>query len=386
MWFFHAKERSSVVLISIGSSSVSGAYVHYGHTGLPTIYYTVTENIEVREGEESCAAMLRALDAVGVSLIEIGAPALRRETGSGSVDGVLISVAGPWQETKVRTQTIQPGKEFLFTHAMLSEVIASSSHVAENRISFGESVIATILNGYEIPNAIGKKATRAEVVILSSTLDKEVIEAIRSRVRKLYHTHTIAFTAFAPVAYAVLRDLYPHEKDFLVLDVAADGTDLAFVKGGLLVDVGTLPLGMNKLLSATRTAERMTIEEEVGAMQKTSMLPGYVNQDRNARFSIRADAARDEWLTGLSDLLKTFAELHALPRTLFLLAEPSARDYLKRTLDSQILHALWLSDEPLSIISVLPEQFTSKVRAQGAGEANIFLSILALYQQKMSGS
>ena len=384
MWFFGNKERSSVVLITIGSSSISGAYAHYKQEGLPTIYYSVTEHIEARAGEDQSSAMLRTLDTIGSSLIETGAPSLRRETGSGSVNGVLISVAGPWQETKVRTQTIQPGKPFVFTKAMLSDVIASSSHVSEDRISFGESVIATILNGYEIPHAIGKTASRAEVVILSSTLDKMVTEEIRKRVRRLYHTHTITFTAFAPVAYSVLRGLYPHEKDFLVLDVGADGTDLAFVKGGLLVDVGTLPLGMNKLLSATRAAERMTIEEEVGAMQRTSMLPGYVNPDRNARFSIRADAARDEWLTGLTNLLKEFAEFHALPRTLFLLAEPHARDYLKRTLDSQILHALWLSDEPLCIISVLPEQFTSRVRAQGEGDMNIFLSILALYQRRLN--
>jgi hypothetical protein len=210
-----------------------------------------------------------------------------------------------------------------------------------------------------------------------------VTEEIRKRVRRLYHTHDIAFTAFAPVTYAVLRDLYPHEMDFLVLDVGSEATDLTFVKGGLLVDVGTLHLGRNKLIAATRAAESMTIEEEVGALQKTSTLPGYVNADRNARFSIRAQAARDEWLKGLSDLLKKFAELHPLPRTLFLITEPSARDFLKRALDSDILHALWLSDEPLSIISVSPEHFSSQLKVHGAADADIFLSFLALYHLKM---
>jgi hypothetical protein len=383
MWPFGSKEHSSVVLISINSSSVSGAYMHQRDAAHPTICFTTSAPIEVREGEELHSAMLRALDTVGQTLIEQGAPTLRRETGSGRVHQVLVSVGGNWQETKVRTETIQPGKPFTFTRRLLSEVIASSAHISEDRMSLGESVIATILNGYEIPDPIGKKANRAEVVILSSTLDKAVTEDIRTRVRKLYHTHAITFTAFAPVAYAVLRDLYPHEKDFLVLDVTAAGTDLIFVKSGLLVDVGTVPLGMNTLLKATRAAERMTIEEEVGTMQKTSLLPGYVNADRNARFSIRADAARDEWLKGLADLLKKFAELHPLPRTLFLITDASARDYLKRALDTHILHALWLSDEPLSVITVCPEHFGSQVRAKGSADADIFLSILALYQQKV---
>jgi hypothetical protein len=384
MWPFKKKERLSMVLIAINSSSVCGAYAHYSKNEPPTIYFSVSKHISPREHESQTDAMLRTLDDVGHDLIETGAPTLRRETGSGHADGVLVSVADPWQQTAVHTQTIQPGKQFTFTRAMLSEIIASSEHVPDDRISFGESVIATILNGYDIPNPIGKKANRAEVIVLSSTLEKKLTETIHAKVRKLYHTHDIAFTAFAPVAYTVLRSLYPHEKDFLVLNVETDGTDLSFVKNGVLVDVGSLPQGLSSLLTASRAAERMTIEEEAGMARRMSEQPGYLNPDRNARFSLRAETARDEWVKSLADRLKTFANQHPLPRTLFLLTEPAARDYLKRALDSHVLHALWLSDEPLAIISITPEQFSSRLRTRSADEISVFLSILALYQQKQT--
>lgn len=384
MWPLRPKDVSSRVLITIGSSACSGAYVEYKDGDIPSIHYVTQHPIEPRDGEELKEAMLRTLDTVGNDLIEKGAPALRRATGSGSVDGVLISVAGPWQETQVRTVAIQPGKPFTFTRGMLSEAIASSPPVPSGRVSYGESVIATILNGYDVPEPFGKRANRAEVVILSSTLDKDVTERIRASIRRLYHTHTISFAAFGPVTYAVLRDLYPHEKDFLVLDVATEDTDLAFVKGGLLVDVGTLQFGLNKLLSATHAAERMTVEEEAG-MSRPSLgeQPGYINPDRNARFAEHAALARDEWLTGLADLLKHFAQLHALPRTMFVIAQPNARDYLKRTLDSSILHELWLSDEPLSIIPIAIEQFSGKLRTKADAQTPIFMAILALYLRKM---
>lgn len=385
MWFFGKKERSSVVLITIGSSTVSGGYVHYVRGESPTILYTASRHIELRKGEEPKEAMLRALELAGAELIEIGAPALRRATGSGRVDTVLVSMAGPWQETNVRTESVSPGKEFVFTRKMLGEVLAGSEHLPEGRVSLGDTVVATILNGYQVPNPIGKKAKRAEVVVLTSTLDQQTTEEVQKRVRRLYHTHTISFVAFLPTAYAVLRDLYPHEKDLLLLDVSSVGTGLAFVKAGLLVDIGHLQLGLNSLLAATRAAERMTIEEEEGNAQ-TGEQPGYVNPERNARFAVRAAAARDEWLKGLADLLKEFAKTHALPRTLFLLTEPAARDYLKRALDSDILHALWLSDEPLKVIAVVPEQLSSRIKAVGQADPSIFLSILALYQQRLLGS
>ena len=374
-----------MVLISIGSSACSGAYVEYKEGDIPTIYYSTRHLIEPRSDESLDAATLRTLDFVGTDLIEIGAPALRRETGSGSVDGVLVSVAGTWQETKVRTESIQPGKPFTFTKAMLSEVVASSAPVPENRVSQGESVIATILNGYDVPEPFGKKTNRAEVVILSSTLDKAVTEQIRTRLRKLYHTHHISFTAFAPVSYAVLRDLFPHEQDFLVLDVASEDTDLAFIKGGLLVDVGTLTFGLAQLLDATHDAERMTLDEEGGDNPLTSSQPGYIQPARNARFSEKADKARDEWLKSLADLLRKFAQLHSLPRTIFLIAQPAARDYLKRSLDNTILHELWLSDEPLCVIPITSAQFTGKLRTKAHSETPIFLAMLALYQEKRKG-
>ncbi len=389
MWPFSSVSRSSAVLIDIGSSSVAGAYAHYADGQPSSIHYSVRVSIERRtvEGQEESidASMLRALEEVCKELIEKGAPQLRRATGSGHASHVLVSVAAPWQETKVRTETIAPGKPFVFTRSLLSEAVASNEKVPEGRVSSGEAVIATILNGYEIMNPMGKRAQRAEIVILSSTLDANITDEIRKRVRHAYHAHDVQFAAFAPVAYAVMRDLYPHERDFLVLDVSGEGTDLAFVKNGLLVDVGTTPHGTCTLLNATRAAERMTVEEEQGMAVPAGPLapPNYVNPDRNARFSTRAENAKQEWLTDLAGILKTFAENHPLPRTLFLLADPNTRDYLKRALDSQVLHALWLSDEPLTVIPVLQEQFASKVKTMAPAEADVFLSILTLYQQKV---
>jgi hypothetical protein len=379
-----------VVLITIGSSTVRGAYVTYEQGRAPTVPFSTHQVIEPHADESTGDAMLRTLEAMGTELIERGAPALRRATGSSHVHSVLISMAGSWQETHVRSESVNPGKEFVFTRKMLGELLAGSAKIPEGRVSLGDYVVATMLNGYHVPNPINKRAKRAEVVILSSTLDAAITEAVRKRVRKLYHTHAISFVAFLPTAYAVLRDLYPHEKDFLMLDVSSVGAGLAFVKSGLLVDVGHLPLGLDSLLIATRAAERMTVEEEAGGTlipaHLTGTQPGYINPERNARFSVRAAEARDQWLKGLADILKEFAKLHALPRTLFLLTEPNARDFLKRALDSDILHALWLSDEPLTVITVVPEQFSSRITYLGEAEPSIFLDILALYQQRLISS
>lgn len=281
------KTQLSIVLIDIDSSSVGGALVHIESGSVPIIYYSVREFIEIKEHEEASEAMLRTLEEISSLLTTKGAPVLRQETGSGHVDQVFVSVGAPWQKTKVRIESISETKPFVFTQALLSEVVKKDKEVPEGYVKSGESVISTLLNGYEMPKPFGKKVTRAEMLILSSLLDKKVTEAVEKSLRKTYHTHALTLTAFAPVAYSVFRNIYPHERDFLVLEVSGEATDIAFIKHGLLVDVVTISHGVNDLV-------------------------------RGASETRNTDEVEKEWLANIQAALQETAVRHALPHTLFL--------------------------------------------------------------------
>lgn len=316
--------------------------------------------------------MLRAFENLCTVLIREGAPALRRETGSAQLDALLVSVAAPWQETTVRIESMASEQPFIFTKAMMSELAAKDAGETENRRSTGRSVISTLLNGYEVADPFNKKATRAELVVLSSSIDSAVADALEAAVRKTFHRHDADFVSFAPVSYAVFRDLYPHEKDYLILDVSGEGSDVALVKGGRLVDVGSVPTGVRALLSSAQQ------KRPARAAEREALL----DPAHNAQFSSQVAEAEQAWLQELAGLLKTFAAKRALPRTLFLLADDDARDFLVRTLNTPVLHALWLSDEPLRIVPVLPAQLTAAVETKGTALPDIFLAVLAAYSAK----
>lgn len=376
MWFFRKARHASAVLIDLSASRAAGAYAYYPAGSPPVICYSAETPVQPRAEESLESALLRALDRVGQQLIEEGAPELRRQTGSGRPDDVIVSVAAPWQDARVRRQAIAPGKEFAFTRRVLREAVLNDGDPGPGRVRLPDLVVATILNGYDVPEPIGMRAKRAEVIVLTASIDATLHEEVRRRVRRLYHTHDVSFTSFAAAAYSALRAKYPHERDFLILDVSPRATDLAFVKEGRLADVASLPSGVESLLIAVRSAERLTVAEE--AAREPAEQPGYVSPERNARFSKRTEEARAAWVRELTTLFRKFAERHALPRTLFLIADPTAHDYLRRTLDSSALHALWLSDEPLTVVSVTAEQLASAVRARGQGSPDAYLSLLAL--------
>lgn len=362
--------KSSVALIDITSSSVGGALAHFSSGAQPTIYYTNRLLIEQHGDENLSAAMLRTLGELADKLVTEGAPVLHQETKSGHIDRVFASIGTPWQATSVRTEHINDTKPFTFTKAFLTDITRKSSAVKEGYVLSGESVIATLLNGYEVSRPFGKKATRAEIVVLSSLIEKETAQQVESTLRKTYHTHALTLTAFAPIAYTVFRDLFPHEKDFLVLDVSGEATDIAFIKRGLLVDVSSAPHGVNELARSAHVAA------------KTSARPtGSTSMDimPNERFGKEIESARKAWLDTLTATLRDFSTRNALPRTLFLLAEDDSRDYLKNLLDSPDLRSLWLTDEPLAIIPVMPSQFSAFIKSRAEANGDVYLALLTLF-------
>ena len=364
---------ASVALVDITSSSVGGALAHISPASQPILYYVNREPIEQRDNEELSVAMLRTLEQVASKLIAEGAPVLHQEIKSGSIDRVYVSVGTPWQATTVRTEHVNETKPFVFTKAFLTEAVRKSSAVKEGYLLSGESVIATLLNGYEVVHPFGKKVTRAELIVLSSLIEKKIADAIESTLRNTYHTHALTLTAFAPIVYTAFRDLFPHEKDFLVVNVSGEATDVVFIKRSILVDVASEPHGLSELARTERKAGSITSGPTQAPL--TDVVP-------SERFSHEIEGAKEAWLKELTTTLRDFATKNALPRTLFLLTEDSAREYIKNLLDSESLRSLWLTDEPLAIIPILPNQFGAFVKSRAEAGSDVSLSLLALFSAK----
>lgn len=374
-------KKQTIALVDISSASVRGAYVHIEEGKQPTLFFTAYIPIENGSGEPSesvdptAADMLHALTQLAERLVKEGAPVLREELGSGSVEGLFVSVGAPWQETSVRIESVRKDEPFIFTKALIDDAKRSNDEGLAGRTEASETVIGTILNGYETAQPFGKRVTRADLIILTSTLDAAVTSDIEKTLKRAFHGHPLHMTAFAPVAYDTLRDLYPLEKDFLILDVAGTATDIAMAKGNMLVDVQTVDLGVHDLLRAARSGGISGIAIGELATPDESI----IDTSRNAEFANRMSEVQTAWINNLKTALVDFETRHPLPRTLFLIADGDTRDYLRRLLDSESLRSLWLSTEPLKIVPILAEQFAPLVESRASASGDAYMAMLALY-------
>lgn len=330
------KEIESVVLIDISADSVAGAYARYALNEQPALLYAQRVPIDLRRGEPRARAMLRALDTLGNALIREGAPALLRETGNGRADEVFVSIDAPWQNASVRTEYFEQKTPFTFSRDLVAAALAKTRTASPGQLLVDESIIGTILNGYETRNPYGKQAHRASIVVLTSLIDERVAESIHTTLQALYHTRNITSIAGFSLRYQALRIAFPHERDALIVDATGPLTSIALVRRGLLVEV-------------TEVA------------------------------SAAADA--DAWLKKITGALTELAERFPLPRAIFLLAREPEISSLRATLDAADLGTLWLSDNPPTIVSVFGSHLIDAVRQATTTSPDLSLLLMALYYQ-----
>ncbi|MFA5745011.1 MAG: hypothetical protein WC887_02250 [Candidatus Paceibacterota bacterium] len=210
--FRDTKKSQSVVLIDVTADSVAGAYALYKESETPTLLYTRRLPLDIREGEPCEQAMVRALTILGNELIREGAPILMRATGNGHADTVLVSVDTPWQETKVRTENFEREKPFMFTKTIVATAIEKTSIVPTGKFLADESIVSTILNGYETHDPYGKHTRRASVTVITSFIEKIIFDTIVSILRDLFHTKHIFIIASGSLRYQAIRAAFPHER------------------------------------------------------------------------------------------------------------------------------------------------------------------------------
>lgn len=333
--FHQNKKTESAVLVDIGADSVAGAYASYAEGELPVVLYTCRLPVEVRENELHPQAVARALQTLADTLIREGAPILVRATGSGHAETILVSIDAPWQKTSLRIEQFEQKTSFVFTKNLVANALKKTSHQASGKMLVDESIIGILLNGYQTHDPYGKKAHRAEVIVLTSFIDEPVTKEVVSILRGAYHTEHILPIAASSLRYQMIRTVFPHERDALIFDAIGAQTSIALVRKGVCVALSEL-----------------------------------------------VTTATSSWITQVGSELAEFAKHYPLPRTIFLLAREQNLSSLRKSLDGTSLDALWFSDNPPKIVSVLGSQMTALVRQTDTATPDVSLLLMVLFSQR----
>lgn len=337
-FFSHAKKESeAVVLVEIGAGSVAGAYCLLREGEAPAILYTERIPITFNADIPHERSLLNSLNVLGDKLLHDGAPTLARATGSGSAHTILVSIEAPWQETSVRTEHIERDAPFIFTKGLVDQQLKRTRLKSSEKILADESIVGTVLNGYNTHDPYEKKAQRALVVVLTSIIDRHISEHLTNFFKKLFHTRQIVSISGNSLRYQAMRVAFPHDSDAIIIDATGSLTSISLVRQNLLV---------------------ATVETAENGAQSSS------------------------WATEIKNIFVEIAKLYPLPRTVFLLGNDSDMPLLQEKLTAANLNDLWLSLNPPQIVPVLGKHIVGLVQQATTQSPDLNLLLMALYYQQ----
>ncbi len=238
---FRSPLPGAAVLISISSSSVSGAYVVCASGRLPVVLYSKRIPISPRDAEPVEKAMVRAFETLGDSLIREGSVQLSRTIGHGTIEAVFVSIDSPWQETRIHQKRLAHKSGFTVSREVVAEAVQETLEDSSGSAVVDESIIATTVNGYRLRNSLDKKTDRAIIEVIASLVPAKTLKSIDRIVKKLYHSHTIHHISGPSVRYQALHRAFPHEKDFILIDASPTDVSLLLIRNGLLVSIAESP-------------------------------------------------------------------------------------------------------------------------------------------------
>ena len=248
---WHKKKNKLVLAFDVGSSSVGGTLFYVSSSGIPRIILAVRELIPFQESfsvGKFLSSAMRSLEMVAGKI---------HKTALGRPEAIFCVLSSPWHVSQTRVIRLEKNTPFVFTSKLADDLIQKEIVLFEEEYlkkyrdakspvrSIEFKNIKTMLNGYETSNPINQKTKELEMTVFISISPEQVLKKMEKMIKKYFHHDEVKFSSFSLASFAVVRDIYAHNEDFLLIDIGGEMTDISMVKKNTLRESISFPLGSN---------------------------------------------------------------------------------------------------------------------------------------------
>jgi hypothetical protein len=293
-----------------------------------------------------------------------------------------IAVASDLIERMVK-EDLSAGRQALIRSRSNGTVDGGEAASApQDAVSIERENMRVRLNGYETSRPFGKQASEVEVALFSSNGSREILDGFRDAVGRVFPGVPVVFHTLAFLLFSVIRDIMPLQKDFLIVDVLGEITDVTIVKEGIIERTLSFPLGRNALV------RRLTDELQSfhGEALSTVRLyrAGKLEADASARFESILSTVRGEWNDSFGQSLARVSRKFSLPNRLFMVGDADTGPLFA----SFVSPGVEKSDSPGEsqfFAQLLGNDFLSKYSTMPPGKGgDVFLDFGAIFVDKLN--
>ncbi len=357
MKFFSKQKKETEILtlvFDIGSSSIGGSLFVKTTSGAPKIVYSLREKIRIDTTLDHSVFLVQAMK----TLREVAGKICI--SGFGKPTEVYCVLSSPWFASQTRFIQLEKNVPFVFTEKLAEGLIEKEMKLfqEEHEKKYGENMhkiralelktMSTMLNGYKTNSPINQKAKSLEMSIFISMSQEFLLHEIEEAIGRHFHVEKINFASFTMASFAVARDMFVNQENFLLVNIGGEVTDISMVKKEVLREAISFPIGENFIIR--KIAEGMQTSLDEAASFVSIYREGHIADTLLQKIDPIMTQIRNEWLRNFQDSLRNLTNDISIPATIFITVNKDLTDFFASTIKTEQLNQYTLTESKFRLL------------------------------------
>ena len=348
------KKEELVLVFDIGSSSVGGALFYMQKSGIPKIIFSIREMIALEEEFDFGRFLSLTMKTLGVVANKISM------AGLGAPNKIFCVLSSPWYASQNRIIKFKKNTPFIFSRKLADSLIQKEISIFEKECSAkythpGNNIrlielknMKTSLNGYAALEPMNQKAKELEMSIFISMSPEEILGKIEDVMGKYFHRKDIKFSSFAMASFAVARDIFAHQDNFLLVDIGGEITDISMIKKDALCGSISFPKGRNFMIREIANFLNCTLDEAKSFI--SIYKNGHASESVNKKIEPFINKLKTEWLGKFQESLVDFSNNISIPASVFITVDQDLADFFAEIIKNEQYSQYMLAEMKFKVV------------------------------------
>jgi hypothetical protein len=389
VWGKHTNSPFYGVIIDVHSGSIGIAIVSSDPSKrAPDILYSHREFIKIFETPDT-ASMIRALRhalfAATLEFSQEGMKVLQSHDPRARINKVLFVCGAPWAHTATRLIHLQEKEKFTITEEKIGALIKAAEQRDEEEYRSSEllkelnvtlvehAIVNTSVNGYPTHDPYGTVGTELSLAHISGLIPQAIIDAVSDIEEKIV-THAVRTThTFALILFCVLRDLYPHTKNALIIDISGESTEIAIMQDEVLLEAKVFPWGGNTFVRELAKSLKTFPDEALAHIRGHS-------ETTPEAIRLAISTIGERYTSAFTDALADLGERYIIPKRIYLLGSRKMDHFFEKL----ITHIMQTMPGNKSAVTLINDDLLKKTTESTESE-DVFITLEARFFHKLHG-
>ncbi len=360
--FSGSENKSKLVLVfHIGSSSVGGALFWTEKSGVPKLIFSIREPITLEENINA----ERLLDLTLQTLALVADKVYK--AGMGAPKEVFCVLSSLWYVSQTRVIKLEKNVPFILTPKFADSLIAKEKALFEEQhmAAYVESgnptrvielkSIKTMINGYETQTPLNQKGSELEMTIFISMSGEQILQNIEGTINKYFHTKEVRFFSSALSSFAIVRDIYAHTENFLLINVGGEVTDISMIKKNILRESASFPIGSNFMIRGVATGLGVSLPEAKSLL--SLFKDGHVEASTAKTLGPVIEKLKTQWLLKFQESVANLSNDISVPSTIYLSTDKEIAGFFAAIIKNEQFNQYTLTESKFKVIFLGEEVF-----------------------------